>query len=306
MITPSGKRTTLASLPAPRHVADQFSYLLKEGFETPELTEEGRYQFKFSLSSAPLSTQSKDIWVANIKQQQKRPLMVGASGITPALRRQLAALPDVTVVEFTPGKKCDVIISSGMTTHASAEQNAGDTTGLEAQPGAKKAVPGRKPEPGEEAATTYPGVLADGILEAVRAGTPLFAIPQADTLSEGVARQLAAAGAFSYNGTVGDFRAPWMGNWYFVRQHSLYEKMPVDQVMGIHYQAKGRQANGLLIDGANVEIVAAYSRDHDRNVGAGTFTTRLGQTKVLYHRVPELQPVLQQRFLANALAWLTA
>ncbi|HUZ96243.1 MAG TPA: hypothetical protein VMU57_15150, partial [Edaphobacter sp.] len=145
----------------------------------------------------------------------------------------------------------------------------------------------------------------EGVLEAVRKGMPLFAIPQADTLSEGVAKELAAAGAFTYNGTVGDFRAPWMGNWYFVRKHPLYEGLPVNQVMGIHYQAKGRQSNGLLVDGANVEIVAAYSRDHDRNVGAGTFTARLGSAKILYHRVPELQPVMQQRFLANALAWLT-
>jgi beta-galactosidase len=84
-----------------------------------------------------------------------------------------------------------------------------------------------------------------------------------------------------------------------------YAGLPVNQAMGIHYQVKGRQANGLLVDGTNVEIVAAYSRDRDRNIGAGTFTTKLGATKILYHRVPELHPVLQQRFLANALAWLT-
>ncbi len=134
----------------------------------------------------------------------------------------------------------------------------------------------------------------------------MLAIPQADTLSEGVAKQLAAAGAFEYHGTVGDFRAPWMGNWYFVREHAVYAGMPVNQAMGIHYAAKGRQSNGLLVDGANVEIIAGYSRDHDRNIGAGTFTTKLGRGKVLYQRVPELHPVLQQRFLANALRWLTA
>jgi beta-galactosidase len=94
-----------------------------------------------------------------------------------------------------------------------------------------------------------------------------------------------------------------MGNWYFVREHPIYAGMPVNQVMGIHYQAKGRQSNGLLVDGPNVEIIAAYGRDHDRNIGAGTFTTKLGKAKILYHRVPELHPVLQQRFLANALAW---
>jgi beta-galactosidase len=306
MVAPSGRRTVLTSLPAPQHVPDQFSYLLKEGFETPELTEEGRYQFRFALSSAPLSTQSKEIWVADTKHRQKKALSIAVSGITPALREQLAALPDVTVHDFTAGHRYDAIVTSGLTAHASSEQNAGDTTGLEAQPNTKKAVPGRKLEPGETVATTQLGAIAEGLLEAVRKGTPLFAIPQADTLSEGVAKELAAAGAFTYNGAVGDFRAPWMGNWYFVRQHPLYEGLPVDQVMGIHYQAKGRQSDGLLIDGTGVEIVAAYSRDHDRNVGAGTFTARLGSTKVLYHRVPELQTVMQQRFLANALAWLTA
>jgi hypothetical protein len=146
------------------------------------------------------------------------------------------------------------------------------------------------------------------VLEAVRAGTPLLAIPQADALSEGVAKQLAAAGTFTYNGTVGDYRAPWMGNWYLVRKHPLYEGMPVDQAMGIHYQVPAREANGLLIErapgGAEIEIVAAYSRDHDRRIGAGTFTTRMGKGKVVYHRVPDMQKVLQARFLANALKWL--
>jgi hypothetical protein len=97
-----------------------------------------------------------------------------------------------------------------------------------------------------------------------------------------------------------------MGNWYFVREHPLYAGLPVNQVMGIHYQVKGRQANGLLVDGPKVEIIAAYSRDHDRRVGAGTFATTLGTTKIIYHRVPDMHPVLQRRFLANALAWLTS
>jgi hypothetical protein len=99
-----------------------------------------------------------------------------------------------------------------------------------------------------------------------------------------------------------------MGNWYFVRKHAVYDGMPVDQAMGIHYQANGKAANGLVIDrapgGAEVEIIAAYSRDHSRVIGAGTFTAKLGAGKVLYHRVPEMHPVLQQRFLANALKWL--
>jgi hypothetical protein len=228
------------------------------------------------------------------------------------LRKQLSTLIGAPVQNFVQGERYEVIITSGLTAHTSANQNSGDTTGLEAQPAARpSSAPGvGRPEPGESATITQQGHIDPAVLEAVRAGTPLLAIPQADTLSDGVAKQLAAAGAFTYNGTVGDFRAPWMGNWYFVREHPIYSGLPVNQAMGIHYQAKGRQSNGLLIDkhpdGANVEIIAAYGRDHDRNIGAGTFTATLGKTKILYHRVPELHPVLQQRFLANALAWLTS
>jgi len=299
-VTPSNKFFKLAEFPAPNYVTDQFSYLLKEAFQTPPLTEEGLYRFKFSLSSAPLSTQTKEIWVtAPPAYKRARSLRIAVSGITPALHKQLTNLGPrigITVEDFTQGKKYDVIVTSGLTATASSTQNSGDTTGLENQPGH---------ETGAVQTTTQLGHIDPAILETVRAGTPLLAIPQADTLSEGVAKQLAAAGAFTYKGTVGDFRAPWMGNWYFVRQHPIYSGLPVNQAMGIHYQAKGRQSNGLLVEGPNVEIIAAYSRDHDRNIGAGTFTTKLGGTKILYHRLPELHPVLQQRLLSNALAWLT-
>jgi hypothetical protein len=168
--------------------------------------------------------------------------------------------------------------------------------------------PGHTPEPGEVPTTSQLGHLQHGILEAVQAGTPLLAIPQADTLSEGVAKQLAAAGAITYRGAVGDFRAPWMGNWYFVREHELFAGMPMNQAMGGFYQVSGRQSNGLLVEpasnGAPLEVIVGYSRDHDRQIGAGTFTTQLGKGKVLFHRVPEMQPVMQQRFLGNALSWL--
>jgi hypothetical protein len=307
-VTPSNNLLKLTELRAPTHATDQFSYLLKEAFETPPLTEEGLYRFKFSFSSAPLATQTKEIWVTEPPAYKRaRALNIAVSGVTPALRKQLSDLAPrlgLEMEDFSPEKKYDVIVSSGLTAHTSATQNAGDTTGLETQPAA-----GPTSDTGGIQTTTQLGHIEPAILEAVRAGTPLLAIPQADTLSDGVAKQLAAAGAFTYNGTVGDYRAPWMGNWYFVRQHPVYAGLPVNQVMGFHYQTKGRQANGLLIEkhpnGADIEIIVAYSRDHDRNIGAGTFTTTLGATKILYHRVPDLHPVLQQRFLANALAWLT-
>lgn len=304
MVTPSGKLVALTTVSAPAFVADQFSVLLKEAFETPALTEIGLYRFKFAISSVPLSTQTKEIWVTAAETHQCiRAFNVGVSGITPALRKELEALGRkrcLNVTDFEPGKKYDVIISSGITSKTKEDGQIGETTG-EQLPVSK---PGHAPEPGETAITTQLGHLQHGIIEAVQTGTPLLAIPQQDTLSDGVAKQLAAAGAFTYNGAVGDFRAPWMGNWYFVRQHELFAGMPVDQALGGFYQATGRQSNGLLVDGLGVEVVVAYSRDHDRKVGAGTFTTKLGKGKLLYHRVPPLHPVMQERFLANALDWL--
>ncbi len=295
MIAPSGKRKELISLPAPGHVVDQFSYLLKTGFETPVLAEEGLYRFKFALSSAPLSTQTKEIWVTRAYPQNEscQALKVGVSGISARLRKQLSELGCVSVSDFKAGETYGAIISSGLTANAKIDGQIGETTG-ETNP--INAVQ----------TTTQLGRLDPAIVEAVKAGTPLLAIPQADSLSEGVAKQLADAGAFTYHGAVGDFRAPWMGDWYFVREHAVSAGMPVNQAMGGFYQAKGRESNGLLVEGEGVEVIVGYSRDHDRKVGAGTFTAKLGKGKVLFHRVPEMHPVMQQRFLANALKWLVS
>jgi hypothetical protein len=302
VVDPKNNRTEIARFLVPAQSTDQFSYLVKEGVTykpkrnaTVPYHFEGMYRFKLELTSHPLATQTKDLWFTSRKifPSGNR---IAVSGITSNLRKQLEDAGEM-IEEFVAGTKYEAIISAGLVAGVDAMQNSGDTTAASDPMGAVHT-------------TRQVGVLADGILDAVRAGTPLLAMPQVDALSDGVAKQLAAAGAFAYNGTVGDIRAPWMGNWTFVRKHAIYDGMPVDQAMGIHYQVKGREANGLLIDrapgGAEVEIIAAYSRDHSRLIGAGTFTTRLGAGRILFHRVPEMQPVLQARFLANALRWLTS
>ena len=274
------------------------------------------YRFQFTLASAPLATQTKELWVTSnsievfLKSGHARfisanEVATAVSGITPALRKQLSQITGLDISDFKPDKHYDLIITSGITAHTSTDGQIGETTG-ESMPVIK---PGHTPEPGEVPETKLLGHIDPAILEAARAGTPLLVIPNADTLSDGCAQQLAAAGAFTYNGNVGDFRAPWMGNWYFGRQHPLFEGMPTNAALGGFYQVPGRQSNGLLVEkapnGAGLEIVVAYSRDHDRKIGAGTFTTRLGKGKLLYHRIPPMHPVMQQRFLANALRWLT-
>ena len=315
MITPSGTQTKLLTLPVPQNQQpDTFSYLLQEGFITPALSEEGLYRFRFALSSAPLATHTKELWItgspiANVQCRTSR--SIGVSGISVATRMHLMQTLHGSscsqVEDFTPGEHYDVILTSGRTAHTSTNANIGETTG-EAMP-VTKTKPGHKPEPGETATPTQLGSFAPGILDAVRAGTPLLVLADADTLSDGLARELAAAGAFSFHGNVGDFRAPWMGNWYFVREHPLFAGMPVNCALGNFYQAPGRQSNGLLIDRApgspDPEIIVGYSRDHDRRVGAGTFTCTLGKGRIVFHRVPAMHPVMQQRFLANALTFLT-
>ena len=58
-VTPYGKLLRLGEFPAPAQTPDVFSYLVKEAFTTPPLSEVGMYRFKFTLSSAPLATQQK-------------------------------------------------------------------------------------------------------------------------------------------------------------------------------------------------------------------------------------------------------
>ena len=138
-----------------------------------------------------------------------------------------------------------------------------------------------------------------------RLGQHLSVHVLSDRQSEGIASQLASAGVFRFAGVVGPARASWMGSWYFVRRHPLYAGLPVNRAMSIEYQVRGSDANGLLVDGPAVEIVAAYSRDHDRKIGAGTFTAKTAASRLVFHRITGMHPVFHRRFLANAAPYLT-
>jgi beta-galactosidase len=289
---PLGRKSRLGVFPAPVLKPDRFSTLVKEGFVTPPLRHEGLYRFAFALSSAPHATQIREIWVADAKllPVPGKTLRIGVSGILQTLRDQLTAIPGITVEDFSAGTAYSAIVASGLTAQSTPAQRLGGDAGVQLQRATGSPL--------------VPGVLPAEVLTAVKAGTPLLVIAQEDGLADGVATQLAAEGAFTYAGQVGKLRAPWMGNWYFLRAHPAYAGMPADQAMGVLYQAHGRQANGLLVDGPQVDVFVGYGRDHDRQVGAGTFTTKLGTTKILFQRVPDMNGPMQQRFLRNALSWL--
>jgi beta-galactosidase len=292
MADPRGRETRLGVFAIPQMRPDQFNMHIETGFVTPPLTEEGAYRFTFALSSLPQTAQVREIWVADavLPPLLDRTLRVAVYGVRDDTRAQLQALPSVTVSEFSSAAACDVIVAGGLTAQSTPAQRLGGEAGIQLQRQSNlPSVPGRLPQ---EA------------IAAVKSGMPLFAIAQEDSLADGIALQLSAAGAFRYEGQVGKLRAPWMGNWYFLRAHPVFDAMPVDCAMGGFYQAHGRAGNGLIVDGAGVDVFVGYGRDHDRRVGAGTFSARLGEGRILFHRVPDFTGPLQQRFLRNALAWL--
>jgi hypothetical protein len=95
-----------------------------------------------------------------------------------------------------------------------------------------------------------------------------------------------------------------MGNWNYLRAHALFDGLPVDQAAGVLHQIDSHASNGLIVDGDGIEVIAGYSRDHDRRNGAACFTVRKNGARVLFHRMPDLAGPLQDRFLNNAVRWL--
>jgi hypothetical protein len=288
MTSPAKQTQRVAQYPAPAFVKDQLSYLLQENVKTPALNSAGTWTARFALSGMPQITHEVSLLVVDPAPAGFRRLRVGIARLSPEVETALRKIAGIDVEAFTAGKTYDVIVGSG------GSADASKNLAVDAE-GAYKPGSGPIPEV----------TLPDAVMDAIKAGTPLLAVTPTDGQSIGVAKQLAALGAFQFHGMVGASRASWMGSWYFVRQHPLYDGMPSDQAMSIHYQVKGGGSNGWMVDGPNVEIPCAYARDHDRNIGAGTLASRVGNTRVVLHRIVDMHPVLFERFLANALLYLS-
>jgi len=299
MIEPDRKQLELESWSLPVAVADQFAYTIQTNFKSPALKKEGVYRFLLRCEGIPGAVCLREIWVAETQVKFPQPLRIAISGVIPSLEKQMANLPGVQVAAFEPAMKYDVIVASGVVSQSRSSRNIGDETGLEAPP-----------VKGSQSAPLILGELPEEILAAVRSGTPLLAAVPDDALADGVAKQLAKLNAFVYHGQVGDTRAPWMGNWMFVREHETFVGLPVNQTLGVHYQAQGKLSNGLLVERAegspDLEVIMGYSRDHDRNIGAASFVCHVAGTRVIVHRSPDLNPPLQARWLANVLRYLSS
>ncbi|HTY60061.1 MAG TPA: malectin domain-containing carbohydrate-binding protein, partial [Bacteroidota bacterium] len=159
--------------------------------------------------------------------------------------------------------------------------------------------------------------ISRDVVAQVRQGTPLLILSDGEGATTSYASTLQSLGVLKYEGYVGEARASWMGSWYFVRNHPVFEGLPVDCAMGSTYQVGVENSGGVIVDGPGVDVVVGYSRDHDRNIGAGTFTASLGKGKILFHCIPGvvsalnspggpgMHPVLLRRLIANSLHYLT-
>ncbi len=70
------------------------------------------------------------------------------------------------------------------------------------------------------------------------------------------------------------------------------------------YQAPPEACFGLMIDGPGVEVIAGYSRDHSRQIGATTFTAKLGKGTIVFQSLTGMNPIMRERWLGNAAAYL--
>jgi hypothetical protein len=292
---PDGQSVRVGDYAVPANVADRFSYLVAEHVKTPPFATPGPHTVRLELSGRPDVTFARALWVTRTDAAPAaRTLRIAVAGIARGLRERLAALPGVEIEDFRAGAAYDGLVASGLKAADIVQRQIGDQTGLEAAP--KK---GAKPK-------LVPGELAPDVLAAVRQGLPLLAMVPEDGLADGVARQLSGLGLFDYAGQVGDLRAPWMGNWNVLRTHPVFAGIPADMAAGVWHQIPGQPSNGLIVDGDGVAVIAAYSRDHDRRLGAASFTVQKAGARVLFHRMPDMAAPLQTRFLLNALGWLAA
>ncbi len=288
LFSPEGRITQTERYAAPAFERDRLSYLVHEALTTPPLDKPGRWRTRFELTSAPTVTHEREILVIDVPVAAK-PLKITTVDLPGTVAELLQSLPAITVVPFESGKAYDVIIFGGRASAAPAKGNATTDDGANVV-----------------RATTEETGLPDAVLAAVRTGTPLLVLPTNEGHAIAVAKQLAAAGAFRFDGMVGVSRASWMGAWTFVREHPLYAGLPVNQALGLHYQVRSGGVDGWRVEGEKVEVVAGYGRDHDRNLGAATLVTKVGQTPVVLHQILGMHPVMLKRFLANAVGYLTS
>ena len=176
---------------------------------------------------------------------------------------------------------------------------------------------------------TYASSLASSsaqwatILNRVSQGVRLVLWPNGLSDATLFANQLIAtnivqsASAAGNNGSLGQATAPWMGSWYFARNHWLFDGLPANTVLGWQYQIpqQNQDIGALLLNpvqGYPMEVMAGYGRDHEAAVGIAGCVIHYGRGLIVFPCLPALKDALAStgmditqpvalRLLANAL-----
>ncbi|MBE0478793.1 hypothetical protein IBX65_06725 [Candidatus Aerophobetes bacterium] len=147
--------------------------------------------------------------------------------------------------------------------------------------------------------------LEKELLDCVREdGTTLILAANDRQIARAWASALVREKVVEFEGMVGPARASWMGSWYFVKEHPLFESLPVNTCFNWEYQADVRGlgnwfedtdiygADGMLLEGDNVEYVVGYSRGHERRIGAAVTVISWGKGKIILSSIAGLYDAL--------------
>lgn len=265
-VAPDGTRQVLGKHALPAMGEEVFAALVTRDLAGPQMLREGYHELHAAITDAGTHSHSTRLFVIEPAHATLAGVSLGIVG-DPAVFAAMTPNSRFTAAAFERTRGCDVIVATRFETDR--------------------------------------GIDLTGIVRAVRAGTPLLVLAQSASDAHRWSRLLAGLGALEYAGMVGDNRGCWMGNWTFARRHSIYEGLPVDQVMKWEYQVAHDDASGAMVEGRGVEVIAGYGRDHDDTMGAATYSARLDKTPIVVQCIRRMQPLVYERFINNAVRFLS-
>jgi len=150
------------------------------------------------------------------------------------------------------------------------------------------------------------------LLDRVSLGMRLVIWPSSTDMADRAASALARAGVVTYNGRIGSGQAAWLGSWYFVRRHWLFDGLPTPCAMDWRYQVSDQASDGLLLTAPGMEVAAGYGKYSDSRVGMGAVVIPHGQGEIVLFDLPGLvsgltgddssiHPVVARRLLLNSI-----
>ena len=156
-------------------------------------------------------------------------------------------------------------------------------------------------------------------------GTRLVLWPDNNRGAQAFVRELSKRGIVKSKAWVGSRTAPWLGNWFFVRDHWLLAGLPVDCAMDWRYgissfhgpewleeNPKIGHADGADLEAEGLEVFVGFGADHNPRVGMSGCVIPYGKGQIVLYCLPQMvsslnpgyysmSPVICRRLLGNAL-----